>query len=573
MSSSPCNIPLELVDDICGQLAPQTDHQHLYVNDERNRPARTALARCARVCRAFHTSAVRVLWRRLELSTICEAVLRDFSSGFVKWPTNEEEFMGGHESDDEANEDMAVGIDSYTYRYNYKYVSGPISVEEWARFKHYAPFVRVLRYGIGDTIEPSIFLFLQQHAHGQPLFPNLRELIWEHATPEIISVTSPSIRVLRLPEDLNMRENGHQTYEYGYRMRRHAFKQMLPAVLQALPNLEELELRKLAHEAFWFPFWQSVPSGRFVSQTIRTLCISESRRALTRAALAAISTIPGLTTLEIDMDERGGMHDPQEDNNDGGVAVLADAIIAPGLEDVEIWFKSQWSTEEGGPDVVAVALHAIFDALRRRNAGSLRRLCLIDLICSQSLFAGGTTAATPFHAVASPLLALQRLQDVVIQEESPNDIDVPGLVAAWPTVRSLDLPNLFLTLNSLRDIARTCRQLECLTVWSLGDEYGLQVNQLSQATQQRKSSSSDTDSAPGSEATGCALRELHVDEPLFIEHRSDINIVARFLDSLFPQLDVGRSSRFVVFNGEDPKDDAAIMEQVTRLQLARKQHV
>ncbi|KAH9919014.1 uncharacterized protein B0H18DRAFT_1122718 [Fomitopsis serialis] len=584
MSPSLCSIPLELVDEICGQLAPQMDDQLLdVVNYERNRPARTALARCARVCRILHMPAVRVLWRQQELSTMCEAVLRNFSLGSVKWPTNEEEYREGHGADDEANEDMAVGIDPHTYPYNYKYVPGPISAEEWARFKHYAPFVRVLRYGTGVTIEPSIFLFLQQHAHGQPLFPNLRELIWEHATPEIISMTSPSIRVLCLPEDEYMRENGWQTSEYGYRMRRHAFKQMLPAVLQALPNLEELELRRLAHEAFWYPLWRSVPSGRFISQTIRTLCISESHRVLTRAALAAISTIRGLTALVIDLVESGGTHNPQADNDvdvppirpfeglkslflkgtTAEVAALTDAIVAPGLEGMEIWYKE--SLEEMGNDVLAIALHATFDTLRRRYAGSLRRLALIDVSSSPPLFASGTAAATPFHAVASPLLALQRLQHVVIREEYCSDhISVPDLVAAWPTVRSLDLPNHSLTLDSLRDIARTCPQLECLAALELlGGEEGRDT--LSQATRQRISSS-DADSAPDSEATGCALRELLVGDPLYIEHRSDIHLIARFLDSLFPQLDIGRCSRFVVYDGS--RDE--VMKQMMKLQLARR---
>ncbi|KAH9919013.1 uncharacterized protein B0H18DRAFT_1122716 [Fomitopsis serialis] len=591
MSLYTCKIPLELVDEICGQLAPQTNY-HLYVNDERNRPARTALARCARVCRAFHTSAVRVLWRRLELSTICEAVLRSFSLGSVKWPTNEEESMGGHESDDEVNEDMAVGIDPCSYEFNYKYVPGPISPEEWARFKHYAPFIHVLRYGTEDTIEPSIFLFLQQHAHGRPLFPNLRELIWEHATPEIISMTSPSIRVLSLPEDEDMRENGCQTYEYAYRMRRHAFKQMLPAVLQALPNLEELYLRKLAHEAFWYPLWRSVPSGCFVSQTIRTLCIFESRRALTRAALAAISTIHGLTALEIDMVERGGTHDFQADNDvdvppirpfenlrrlllkgsTTGMAVLAHAIAAPGLEDMEMCFRCS-DDDDPNAAAVAVALHATFDVLRRRNAESLLRLSVIDPSFSQPLFIGGTSAGTPFHPVACPLLALQRLRDVEIQEVNPDAstyTSVPGLVAAWPTVRSIDLPGLVLTIDHLRDIAHTCPELECLRLWSLDDVTGLDL--LSQAFQQQTSSYSDTDNAPDPEATKCALRELHVDEPLCISLTSDINIVARFLDSLFPHLDLGRSSRFVVFDGEGSEDGTEVLKQMTRLQLARRNH-
>jgi len=251
-----------------------------------------------------------------------------------------------------------------------------------------------------------------------------------------------------------------------------------------------------------------------------------------------------------------------------GVAALIDAIVAPGLDDVEMWYKG--FLEEGGYDAVAVALHAIFDTLRRRNAASLRKLSLVDIRFSQPLFTGGTTA-TPFHPVARPLLALQHLQDVEIQEDT-FDISVPDLVAAWPTVRSVDLPYQYLTFDSLREIARTCPQLECLKVLSLEDEEGPLHDLRSQAAQQRTSGSSNADSARGSEATGCALRELHVEEPIYIEHRSDINVIARFLDSLFPQLGVVRSSTLVLFIGATPEDDVELMKEVTRLRLARRNH-
>ncbi|TFY50089.1 hypothetical protein EVJ58_g11199 [Rhodofomes roseus] len=150
------------------------------------------------------------------------------------------------------------------------YLPGPVAAEEWSRFEYYAQFVRVLRYSTDETIDPSVFFFLQQHARGKPLFPNLHQLVWEHATPELVSVITPSIRVLHLPQDYAEMENGSQSYEYGYRMRRHAFKQLLRGVLERLPDLAELTLPVLGHEAFWFPLL-SKPDNHFVTQGIHTL--------------------------------------------------------------------------------------------------------------------------------------------------------------------------------------------------------------------------------------------------------------------------------------------------------------
>ena len=50
----------------------------------------------------------------------CDAVLSNFSIGSVKWPEQDEgTWGGGPESDDEANDDMAVGIDPYDYPFTY----------------------------------------------------------------------------------------------------------------------------------------------------------------------------------------------------------------------------------------------------------------------------------------------------------------------------------------------------------------------------------------------------------------------------------------------------------------------
>ncbi|KAH9914231.1 uncharacterized protein B0H18DRAFT_140663 [Fomitopsis serialis] len=433
--SAPSRLPLELLGVILEQLATHAHAQDLEDGDislEDSRIARTALARCARASRTFHEQAIRILWREQQMGHACDAVLSNFDFGSVKWPEQDEDtWGGGPESDDEANDDMAVGIDPYDYPFTYKYLSGPITTEEWSRFEYYAQFVRVLRYLNEETIDPSVFFYLQQHARGKPLFPNLRELVWEHATPEVVSVITPTIRVLHLPEDHAEEENGSQLREFGYRMRRHAFKQLLPSALERLPELQELKLRPLGHEAFWIPF-TSTPHGRFVIQNIRSLHICESRRALMRAALAALSTIRTLTDLEVFLDERGGVYSPEMDYGqatppvgafaqlkrlqiDGrttSVAAVISVIVAPKLEAVELacgdW---HWDPETRDTVLVEDALTVIFNHLRRRTGTTLRKFHLSLREYSGELFPKGTAPGTRFPISAGPLLGLCRLED------------------------------------------------------------------------------------------------------------------------------------------------------------------
>ncbi|KAH9915525.1 uncharacterized protein B0H18DRAFT_1215474 [Fomitopsis serialis] len=594
--SAPSRLPLELLGVILEQLATHAHAQDLEDGDislEDSRIARTALARCARASRSFHEQAIRILWREQQMGHACDAVLSNFDFGSVKWPEQDEgTWGGGPESDDEANDDMAVGIDPYDYPFTYKYVSGPITTEEWSRFEYYAQFVRVLRYLNEETIDPSVFFYLQQHARGKPLFLNLRELVWEHATPEVASVITPTISILRLPEDHGEEENGSQLREFGYRMRRHTFKQLLPSILERLPELEELELRAFGHEAFWFPFI-STPHGRFVIQTLRTLRIRESRRALMRVALAALSTIEGLAELKIDLDERGGVHDPAADHDKGmppvrafanlkhlqiegrttGVAAVFAAIAAPGLEVIELTCGGwQSDPERGRIPMVENALSTIFGQLRRRNAASLQKLHLALRQFDEPLFLGDTAPDTPpLNVLASPLLELRHLQDLQIHQYELtvgySRVNVPALVAAWPMLRSLALPNVLINLESLQLVSRTCPKLESLTVktiiWHSSDIAGLL-------------DSSPSDLGPVNRgANRSALQVLRISHPWTLKtmEPDTISSIARLLDLLYPELIPERCSgkNTPLFEGQ--KSWLNIMDEVEKLQLARRNGV
>ncbi|KAH9911253.1 uncharacterized protein B0H18DRAFT_962419 [Fomitopsis serialis] len=381
--------------------------------------------------------------------------------------------------------------------------------------------------------------------------------IWEHATPELVSVLSPSIRVLYLLDDLAGEENASQQLEFGYRMRRHAFKQLIPAVLQGLPDLEVLLLRPLGHKSFWSPF-TSTPNNCFVNQNIRILHIVElSSCTVVTAALAAISTISNLAELNITVLGPYAYHieaDPMEwyipstfhfprlrrlslKGHTTRVAALVEAIAAPDLEDIAL--KTVDTTLPGREyqDVLETALSELFDRLRRQNAASLRVFSLIlHTMAGISVFPCGTTADTPFPYFARPLLEIRHLQRITIQQSSQgSDVNSPALVATWPALRSLSLPGTEASPDFLQLIACECPQLERLEVRRLSKDF---VDFLPPTVPPSPRAGS---AAPDARRTS-ALRQLRTSIPLEVPEPEDATKVARFLDALFPRLNPGQCS-------------------------------
>ena len=158
----------------------------------------------------------------------------------------------------------------------------------------------MLRHDAGDVVSPSVFLFLQHHAHGAPLFPNVRTVVWGHAAPELLAVLARSVQTLRLPfdADAELHANFMQPRELVYRAQRHAFKSLLPSMLRATPALRTLALRPLRHEGFW----RRLAQGASVLQTLRRLHITEPLPVLLRGALPVVATLEGLEELRISVD-------------------------------------------------------------------------------------------------------------------------------------------------------------------------------------------------------------------------------------------------------------------------------
>jgi len=579
------SVPQELLDNIFEQLSPYRCSEVIVEPD--NVTSQKALARCTRVCRALHEPAARVLWRQQHLNYVLRAILSNDSA--VGWP-------GGLVDIDASHAHGTTGALSHNRPFGYLFLTRPLTAHEWSRFEHYARFVRVLYYLSTDTIDPSVFSILQQHARGRPLFPNMRELQWLHATPELWCIVTPAVRILRLPRNY-IPTHRSDLEASGNRMPRAAFKQILPHVLHCLPELQELELPPVGYEAFWSSFTSTPGSSCFIGQSIRTLHICESGRDLLTAALPALSTITELTELRIrltDMSAGSNFDVFAYDRWDtsythtfarlrhlwiDALAVhtmtsMVKAIDAPHVEIVELSCLCNPIT--GHHTRIGESLHTTIDLLRRRNAASIRKLHLSFRHLDLPLFpTAGLAVNAPFPSLTSPLLELRHLRAIGIYQEGTDhlldaSLNAPAIVSAWPTLRALSLLGQYASPMFLQAVARTCSHIENLTVFTLTRDF-LDPEKLA------ASHFYSVDPAGTSLNTGgSALRCLHIDGPFTVSAPGPIRAIASFLDSLFPRLDIDRcvaprpgdDGKF-----EDPARWPDIMREVAKLQLARQRNM
>ncbi|TFY65326.1 hypothetical protein EVJ58_g2057 [Rhodofomes roseus] len=563
-------VPLDVVDEIFQQLSPYayTGDRIPDVEFTESCLAKKALAQCARACQAFQIPALKVLWREQDLTKACGAVLRNFTLARVKGPRDDANDDGDTRGED-GDEDWLGVSDLDGHNLTYEYLPGPVSPEEWSRFKYYAQFIRVLRHFMLDKIDSSVFFHLHQHTHGEPLFPNLHEVEWDQASPDLVSVISPTIRILRLqqvPENCDDEDNYGRLGEVGYRTRRHAFKLLLPGILRRMPDLQELHLGYLGHEGFWFQF-APFPHCRFVAPNLRILHISESPRVLMNSVLPAIFTCRALQELDIrcpvwvagapynanlpkssrpSLSIFAALRRLRIEGSMEAIATLVDAIVAPELDDIELicWRKETSIPPPPTPPQTVKALAVTLGVLCDRNAGSLRRFVLhlhsFDIPGLPGPLhlrhPNATASARPFFPFISPLLHCRLLEEVDIDIWTNGDravnVPVPTMLAAWPMLRTLSLRPALLFPDTLRAVARTSPQLKTLTMRCLSEDF-LQLL----AAQDARQPDDPRHHAPCNVA-GNVLEMLCLADPFTRIEPDDIRIVAFFLSKLFPRLQV-----------------------------------
>lgn len=462
------------------------------------------------------------------------------------------------------------------------YVDGPITQEQWLRFTYYAQFVHIFRHSARENVSSSVFFFLQQHSHGKPLFPRLRVVIWAHAVSDILSILSPTIRVLRFPFATEDMDNYGFPMERGHRVLRHAFKTLLPTILQRLLELRVLDLRPLRHANFWYGLVAPEPEPCFVAQSVRTLHVTEPLPTLLKGALAVISTIEGLEELRIVTNlplQRPGatraelmaLEWPGKESvhpfaslrslhvNTGvqEIALLMDIVVAPNLEDVTlhcmVYPTGRRLTERKfAPPGEVDALHSIVNTLCDRCAHSLQTVKL-------QLFSFKLPELS-FEAVIKPLLQLHRLQELLVDvwfvQNAPVVLPIPDMLAAWPMLQRLNIPVLSLSPGDLQTVARICPELRSIRVMRLSDAF-LELPDASA-----------TIPLPVSRHP---LHEIRLYFPSKVADPANVTKIARFLSDVFPGLRAKEGVRSTLAKSRyfNQKNWHEILRRVVELQGTR----
>lgn len=356
-------------------------------------------------------------------------------------------------------------------------------------------------------------------------------------------MTSPTLHVLHIPDRGTADEdNGGELEEYGFRSRRHALKTLLPGILESVPILEFLDLRMMGHQTFWQPLSRAF---REACPHLHCIHITESRHVLTKGALSALSRIEQLAELRINI--AGRLYHSFEDWNvpsithtfasltrlhltgrTSGVAALVCAIVAPRLNDVELVAGSSMDdTIPNATKVFRAALSTAFGTLCDRNATTVRRLSLTIHGFAPVLPRRPSDPDVTIPTVTRPLLGLRRLEELVMVRSIDKAHTSPAsVVAAWPSLRMLALPEFVLTPDALKAVARTCTTLETLSAKCLAPDF---LEQLPPPA------AVQGDTVP-------ALRVLHLYDVLRQMRTADARKIACFLDSLFPRLEAERCS-------------------------------
>ncbi|KAI0629444.1 hypothetical protein C8Q77DRAFT_1075964 [Trametes polyzona] len=200
----------------------------------------TALARCARVCKAFQEPALRVLWEYLPSIL---PLLRLLAPHFHKLSNGR------------------IGYGASVPHHTYVLSEIPDDVQ-WARFSRYASYIRVLHekysprkckhqaqespddsddegaYAPGRIILPSVWFILSRKAEGKPLLPALRELDWTLHSLDYLEL----FRVLAGPSLLGLSTRLHDLYIPSREEERIIMPLVVRTLAYSSPNLQKLEV-------------------------------------------------------------------------------------------------------------------------------------------------------------------------------------------------------------------------------------------------------------------------------------------------------------------------------------------
>ncbi|KAL6303878.1 hypothetical protein BKA93DRAFT_826290 [Sparassis latifolia] len=472
-----------------------------------------SLADSARACQAFFPHAVDVLWEKLDdpvplLKTLGESLVED------------------------KNED---GRGVYV-------LDGYISEEQWQRFHSYARRVRILTVVEENlTIHPSVYSELTFRARRQPVFSALVHLSWESVHPfgtHLLAFISSSLHRVEI------------IYGPPYSMRER-------------PAMKDRTLGRalctLSSEAP-FVYQLHLDASIFHSESLYAISHFTRLRELRIASAVSASevvrccgSLEELVNLQLfnftgaevnDAPFVGGFDNLEElwvTGSSTTLAKLLRAVTSPRLRMAGICFTPEGGNWNDWRKCLAL--------LSSQFAGSLRQLGL--------RFHNNDESDLHLMDFIHPLLDIHGLREVELEVEHPpaelTDSDVHDLASAWRDIEKLtvELRSNSMPMSpsalSLVEFARYCPRLVCL-----------EFNPLNVLLPLPPPSPS------------CPLPSLASLEDLSIPYHliPDTNEeqIARFLDSIFPNLDL----RLCRYPGAVEEDHNSEFPAMSRLRAAWK---
>jgi len=443
-----------------------------------NKPKK-ALARFARVCRAFSDPALSILWRDLDDVD----VLLSIFTGYKKV------------------EEGSVGSEN-------NYISNDAYSEGWVRFQKYARLVRALQLRGGKVSHPSLFTHLVRRNNWMPLLPHLERLDYHMDSPFetlLYAFVSESLRHLEIRLATNMDPECPS-----------AISLLIHNITPQIKNLEDICFRSIERRHHSLLFVRACPK-------LRSVQILDWRHIMYPRLLQSLSCLSDLVDLHIAAGEGeeafppiGGFPRLRKLHVGGQplrIAAVLSATSLPVLRDLTLVFEgSKEPLEEYATCILVVP----------KFAKSLR---IVYVVFERHLTPSIAQQDISLMKLVEPLLDVRDLE--VVEFEHLGDPELPlsandmhRIADAWPNLRVFRTLALYpvsgISPQALLYIAQKCPHLQTLDISYI--ETGIIQPPL--------------DTWP---VLSHSLRYLHL---AHLEDESDLLVLAQLVDRLFPELDI-----------------------------------
>ncbi|PIL32779.1 hypothetical protein GSI_04896 [Ganoderma sinense ZZ0214-1] len=510
-----------------------------YEEERENRSSlRSALAACARVCRAFSGPALDAQWKVLDdvvaLLKILPHTLTD--------------------PDDDSGPE--IDKDTNTYHLNVLNLSSKIDDIEWARLREVAQRVRELNACPPDCfIHPGVWTTLATRLQGTPLLPHLRclhiSVIYNDPTAFVLCL-SPTLQELSFTA---VDAGGHPMPTKG------EFVDNIVTIISAteeLPFSSYRQLTPLAPECTEVIAQHLRSIGRLSRLEVLNLVPAACRIGI--PALRALSTLSSLHTLRLVV--------PLKDEDKDAALSLEGLAAVRHLHlsgDVEGIRRVMAALPPSGLRHLYLRISGSKFKDIERDFGAMRHNIPTELESFECVFFGPISDdARPLLRLFNAFLKFSHLKYFAVHMMMGNgvhlsDSDLLVFGSRWPdlerfAVVSWELPNLKHaarkhgrpTIAGLIELARSCPRLHLIRV------PGLDVRTLPAAS-----------AMP--EHGHLLLRYLdpHV---LVNDKKADLDEIARGLDDLFPGL-VDVPQKYIEYNATE---ESVSWDKVQALMQARR---